>query len=279
MSYGKKFKEVRRAHLLSQEEFAKKLGISRSIVSQVEIDKIKPTIDALKKMASTFNISLDYLMQDEEEPGSEVDFRDSIINERQWQYNTSHFNRSEKIRFEEGEAIDRRNNFFDKSMAFRRESKQQNYDEQFPVIPFVPLKKMQEYVTKGFENFLEYGFQKIQIPIHQTGILMAFELQSETSSEPLIAVCQKIHFKEIVIATNVVLVLKDTIVFGQVYSVSENIIVLNDKEYNMIDVQEIWLYKMQIQSGNNLQQVHARLNNIESLLQGISKEKSNKEKK
>ncbi|MFN3939704.1 MAG: helix-turn-helix domain-containing protein, partial [Chitinophagales bacterium] len=64
MSYGKKFKEVRRAHLLSQEQFAKKLGISRSVVSQIEIDKIQPTIQALRKLASTFNISLDYLMRD-----------------------------------------------------------------------------------------------------------------------------------------------------------------------------------------------------------------------
>lgn len=279
MSYGKKFKEVRRAHLLSQEEFAKKLGISRSIVSQVEIDKIKPTINALKKMATTFNISLDFLMHDEEEPNNKIDFRNSFLNDSKMQYSTSHFIHRERKSFEEEQDLVRRNQFLIKSNSFSNESKQQNYAEQFPVIPFVPFKKMQEYVTKGFESFLEYGFQKIQIPIHQTGILIAFELQSETSSEPLIAVCQKIHFNEIAIATNIVLVLKDNIVFGQVYSVSANTITLNDKEYNLTDVQEIWLYKMQIQSGNNLQQVHARLNNIESLLQGISKEKSNKEKK
>ncbi|HET8962816.1 MAG TPA: helix-turn-helix transcriptional regulator [Chitinophagales bacterium] len=273
MSYGKKFKEVRRAHLLSQEEFAKKLGISRSIVSQVEIDKIKPTIDALKKMASTFNISLDYLMQDEEEASNEDHFRHSLLNERQWEY----LNRSKRMSYDE--EVEKQYHYLNKSLSKHNEPDQQFYAEPFPIIPFVPFNKLQEYVSKGFKNFLEYGFQKIQIPIHQTGILMAFELQSKISSEPLIAVCQKINFSEILINTNIVLVLKKAIVFGQVYSVSENSIVLNDKEYNMSDVQEIWLYKLQIQSGNNLQQVHVRLNNIETLLQGISKDKSNKEKK
>ena len=47
MAYGQKFKEIRRSNLLSQEEFAKQVGVSRSVISQIEIDKIKPTLDAL----------------------------------------------------------------------------------------------------------------------------------------------------------------------------------------------------------------------------------------
>lgn len=277
MSYGKKFKEVRRAHLLSQEEFAKKLGISRSIVSQVEIDKIKPTIDALKKMATTFNISLDYLMNEEEEPDNEDDFRHSLLHEKQMASFFPELNYPISKSYEE--KIKNQNPYFPKSYSMRNSFPQQIYADPFPIIPFVAFNKLQEYVTKGFKNFLQHGFQEIQIPIHQTGILMAFELQSVISSEPLIAVCQKISFSEILVNSNTVLVLKNSIVSGQVNSVSEKSIVLNDKEYHNSDVQEIWFIKMQIQSGNNMQQVHLRLKNIETLLQRIAKDKSNNEKK
>ena len=68
MAYGQKIKEIRRANLLSQEEFAKRAGVSRSIVSQIEIDKIRPTLEALKRISQEFQVSLDYLMNNEAPP-------------------------------------------------------------------------------------------------------------------------------------------------------------------------------------------------------------------
>lgn len=65
MSYGQKIREIRRRELLSQEAFAERVGVSRSVISQIEIDRINPTLDTLKKIAEEFNVSIDFLMRGE----------------------------------------------------------------------------------------------------------------------------------------------------------------------------------------------------------------------
>ena len=61
MELGKKIKELRNKHGLTQNELAEKLFVSYQAVSQWENGTTNPDINTLVELAKTFNISLDEL--------------------------------------------------------------------------------------------------------------------------------------------------------------------------------------------------------------------------
>lgn len=54
---------VRKKAGLSQEDFARTVGTSRSIVSQIEIGKIKPSYDVLIKTVNHFKVTYKYMLE------------------------------------------------------------------------------------------------------------------------------------------------------------------------------------------------------------------------
>lgn len=54
---------IRKMSGLSQEAFAKKVGTSRSIISQVEIGKIKPSYEVLIKTVHEFSASYKFILE------------------------------------------------------------------------------------------------------------------------------------------------------------------------------------------------------------------------
>lgn len=66
MTLGKKLKEARKQAGLSQEQLSGKLGVSRSAVAKWETDKGLPDVDNLKILARLLNVSIDYLLDDDE---------------------------------------------------------------------------------------------------------------------------------------------------------------------------------------------------------------------
>ncbi|RKD22419.1 Helix-turn-helix [Caminicella sporogenes DSM 14501] len=62
MTLGKRLKELRLENKKTAEEVAKILSIGRSTLSNYENDIRKPDYDTLKKFASLYNVSLDYLL-------------------------------------------------------------------------------------------------------------------------------------------------------------------------------------------------------------------------
>lgn len=60
--YGKKLKELRIEHGLTQEEFGKKIGKSKTGVSLYENGTRKPDIDTIINTSNIFNCSADYLL-------------------------------------------------------------------------------------------------------------------------------------------------------------------------------------------------------------------------
>ena len=54
---------VRKLAGLSQEEFARKVETSRSIISQIEIGKIKPSYEVLINTSRLFKVSYAYLLE------------------------------------------------------------------------------------------------------------------------------------------------------------------------------------------------------------------------
>ena len=66
MTFGEKLKNARKEAGLSQEQLAEKLSVSRSAVAKWESDNGMPDVSNLKAMASLLNISIDYLLAEDE---------------------------------------------------------------------------------------------------------------------------------------------------------------------------------------------------------------------
>lgn len=66
MTFGTKLKQARQDAKLSQEQLAEKLSVSRSAVAKWETDKGMPDVDNLKAIAQLLDISIDYLLAEDE---------------------------------------------------------------------------------------------------------------------------------------------------------------------------------------------------------------------
>lgn len=59
---GKRIYQIRLENSLTQDEFAKKLEVNRSAISQIENGIISPSLDLLNKISTVFNTSLDWII-------------------------------------------------------------------------------------------------------------------------------------------------------------------------------------------------------------------------
>ncbi|HCX73887.1 MAG TPA: XRE family transcriptional regulator [Candidatus Cloacimonas sp.] len=64
---GKRIKELREKHNLTQENLANKLGVNRSLITNLENGNRKITAEEMQKIAQLFNISVDALLNPETE--------------------------------------------------------------------------------------------------------------------------------------------------------------------------------------------------------------------
>lgn len=62
MSIGGKIIELRKTKNWSQADLANRIEVSRVIVGKYERNEVSPSIDIAKKIADTFDVSLDYLV-------------------------------------------------------------------------------------------------------------------------------------------------------------------------------------------------------------------------
>ncbi len=67
MTFGEKLKNARKQAGLSQEQLAEKMSVSRSAIAKWESDKGMPDVNNLKVMSSLLNVSVDYLLDDDEQ--------------------------------------------------------------------------------------------------------------------------------------------------------------------------------------------------------------------
>lgn len=63
MTLGTNFFNARKKRGFSQEEVAEKLGVSRQTISKWELDETLPDINQSKKLAVTYKVSLDELIE------------------------------------------------------------------------------------------------------------------------------------------------------------------------------------------------------------------------
>ena len=68
MEFNQRLAQLRKEHLLSQGELAKKVGIHTNVIGRYERGEAKPSIEQVLKIAEAFDGSLDYLTGKIDEP-------------------------------------------------------------------------------------------------------------------------------------------------------------------------------------------------------------------
>ncbi|MDC9624027.1 helix-turn-helix transcriptional regulator [Xenorhabdus sp. XENO-7] len=74
MSFSTRFLQLRKQHSLTQPQMAERVGIHLTQVRRYESGEAQPSLDILKRIAVTFNVSADWLIfeQEEREPQDEL---------------------------------------------------------------------------------------------------------------------------------------------------------------------------------------------------------------
>lgn len=72
----KRLKELRTSKGLTQEELGKKIGQSKSNISKYENNILEPNMQTLNLMANFFDVSVDYLIGNTDNPDSEIALTD-----------------------------------------------------------------------------------------------------------------------------------------------------------------------------------------------------------
>jgi transcriptional regulator with XRE-family HTH domain len=63
-AFGEKIREVRERRHMTMREVAEKAGVSESLISQIERNRISPAIDTLFKIIDILEIDLDFIFRD-----------------------------------------------------------------------------------------------------------------------------------------------------------------------------------------------------------------------
>ncbi len=83
MTFGEKIQKLRKAAGLSQEELSDQLGVSRQAVSKWECDNGYPETEKIVRMSKIFNVTLDYLLNEEETKAPETGTEQGIYVSRE----------------------------------------------------------------------------------------------------------------------------------------------------------------------------------------------------
>jgi transcriptional regulator with XRE-family HTH domain len=75
MSFSKRLAAVRKERRLTQQQMSEVIGIHLSQVKRYESGDTQPSLEVLRKIALTLNISADVLLFDADERGPSDDFR------------------------------------------------------------------------------------------------------------------------------------------------------------------------------------------------------------
>jgi len=62
VDFGNRLKALRKAKDISQEQLAKRMGITKSMISAYELSMRMPSYQVLLKIARFFNVTIDYLL-------------------------------------------------------------------------------------------------------------------------------------------------------------------------------------------------------------------------
>lgn len=79
LNIGKKIRDLRTLHHISQENLAENIGVSRQTVTNYENMSSQPDLETLRKLALLFNVSSDYLLGIENENIPSEEFMQKLV--------------------------------------------------------------------------------------------------------------------------------------------------------------------------------------------------------
>lgn len=82
MTLREKIRRLRKTKDWSQAELAEKVGVHTVHLSHLETGRYQPSIDLLKKLAQVFEVSTDYLLNDDEDESSPIAVEDKNWHQR-----------------------------------------------------------------------------------------------------------------------------------------------------------------------------------------------------
>lgn len=250
MAYGQKFKEIRRSNLLSQEEFAKQVGVSRSIISQIEIDKIKPTLDALKRISKLYNVSLDYLMSNEEPP-SEGD-KNSLL--RQSIHVNPNFHKLPNVLME-----------FTQSDLFGDKLSHKPFKE----IPYFSLSDRRNIGFPYPFNDIRLKLPELKIPMEGAGPFMAFEILDGNTYQKEILICGAIEINNLHEQQFIVIIAIDKLLHGTISQIDSISLTIANTILPLAEIREAWLVKLVIAPPDMHNNLKEQLKKMEGLLEEL----------
>jgi transcriptional regulator with XRE-family HTH domain len=78
-SFGDNLKKIRAAKNISQGELAELIGMHSTHISRYERDLTQPTLEVIKKIADSLNVSADYLIYGTQEEQAENKIKDAVL--------------------------------------------------------------------------------------------------------------------------------------------------------------------------------------------------------
>ena len=82
MNLSQNLKKLRKKKRWSQSQLAEQIGSHLSHINRIETGKYNPSLDVIQKLASVFEVSIDYLVSDMEEDYKEVKIENKGLMER-----------------------------------------------------------------------------------------------------------------------------------------------------------------------------------------------------
>lgn len=82
MSLADNLKRLRKKQRWSQTQLSEQIGSHLSHINRIETGKYNPSLDVVQKLASVFDVTIDYLVSDTDEDFKEVRIEDKNLMER-----------------------------------------------------------------------------------------------------------------------------------------------------------------------------------------------------
>ena len=79
ISVGKQIQDLRKQNNLNQTQLANKIGVSLTQLQRYENKGVQPPADVFKKLADTFNVSIDYLVYGDTEEKAQQSIKDNEL--------------------------------------------------------------------------------------------------------------------------------------------------------------------------------------------------------
>jgi transcriptional regulator with XRE-family HTH domain len=275
-SIGYRIRRVRALTGLSQEEFATQVNVSRSVLSQIEIDKIRPSLDVLSAISKLYNVPYIWLIEGGQDPdelkdigytpkGREESMDADVMFSMEAPASRNAANEYSDT-FGEEDIKSARNrllaqikesSFFSRS-AFRRVSERriEPIQENDGSIWLVPEYLFSNYFQLSIGNLLEDSIEKIQLPprsLHPRYKYRAFEVPDNRMSPLLekgdiLIGYQQNDPRDLVLLSLYILALEYKVVFGVLTGITETHYLfshnpVNDYqvEYRKDEIKEFWL--------------------------------------